>query len=334
MQDRLIFLIGSPRSGSTLLQRMIGSHSEVFSPAEPHILTPLAHLGYYHNVERAPYDHLNAAVSQRQYVQTLPGGEADYLDACRAYTDVLYQRRLEAEGAGYLLEKTPAYALVLDFLVKLYPKAHYVVLTRHPIAVWSSFVDSFFEGDYHAAHNHNRLLERYVPAVAWMLRERPVPFVHVRSEEVVREPEKHLRRICEHVGIGFEEGMVEYGRHKHDETGRGDPVNVQRHDRPMTKSVAKWAEKLAADKDHLAFVRRITDLLDEGDLKLWGYPKADLYKPMEGAGGGAKAGKTPMTRFRMERLVVNFVRKRVRKGGLVKRLLEKTRFYSDVLLRE
>ena len=50
MQDRLVFLIGSPRSGSTLLSRVLGAHPAIFAPEEPHLITPLAHLGYYDSV--------------------------------------------------------------------------------------------------------------------------------------------------------------------------------------------------------------------------------------------------------------------------------------------
>ncbi|TMA36949.1 MAG: sulfotransferase, partial [Deltaproteobacteria bacterium] len=140
-----------------------------------------------------------------EFVTDLPRGEADYLDALRAYTDTMYERMLStAPGKRFFLDKTPAYALVLPFLVKLYPEARYVVLTRHPLAVLSSWVESFFDGDYQVALDHNPLLARYVPALARMLRERPVPFVHVRYEELVREPEANFRRICEHLDIPFE----------------------------------------------------------------------------------------------------------------------------------
>ncbi len=43
MEDRLIFVIGPPRSGSTLLARMLGAHSAIHAPAEPHLLTPFVH---------------------------------------------------------------------------------------------------------------------------------------------------------------------------------------------------------------------------------------------------------------------------------------------------
>ena len=65
MESRLIFVIGPPRSGTTLLMRMLSSHSAVYSRAEPHLLTPLAHLGYFDTVDAAPFDHLQAAQAVR-----------------------------------------------------------------------------------------------------------------------------------------------------------------------------------------------------------------------------------------------------------------------------
>ena len=63
---------------------------------QPHLLTPLAHLGYFDKVEKAPYDSVLAAESVREFVADLPGGEQDYVDACRAYMDTLYGRMLAA----------------------------------------------------------------------------------------------------------------------------------------------------------------------------------------------------------------------------------------------
>ena len=188
MATPLAFLISPPRSGSTLLARMLGAHSQVHAPAEPHLLTPLAHLGYYARVDQADYDPIISEAALRELVAHLPGGETDYLVALRAYTDALYSRMLAGSGRALLLDKTPAYALILDFVARLYPDARYVVLTRHPLAVWSSYVDSFFDGDHVAAHKHNPLLERYVPAIARFLRAAPVPICAVRYEQLVVDP--------------------------------------------------------------------------------------------------------------------------------------------------
>ena len=247
--DRLVFLIGAPRSGSTLLARMLGSHSAIFAPAEPHLMPPLAHLGFHERVDQAPYDPVITQQGLRSFVALLPGGESDWLAALRRATDHLYERALAPSGRRLFLDKTPAYALVLDFLVKLHPDARYIVLTRHPLAVWYSHVESFFDGDAAAAHARNPLLERYVPAIARFLRERPVPLHHVRYEALVTEPEPALRAICAYLGVDFEPGMIEYGSAEEAAPragrGLGDPVTVNRESRPTTRSVGKWAEALA-----------------------------------------------------------------------------------------
>jgi len=240
MQDRLLLLVGSPRSGSTMLQRMLGSHTSIFTRPEPHLLTPLAYLGFHDTVEKAPFDHINAAKAMREFVDNLPGGEADYLAAVRSYTDAMYGGILEGRPETIFLDKTPAYALVLPFVAQLYPEARYVVLTRHPVAILSSYANSFFEGDYEQAYGFNPILHRYVPAIARFIRERPVSFVKVRYEDVVEDPSTQLRRIFEGIGLEHEEEAVNYGRHKHEKGSFGDP-KVDDHNRPVTKSVAKWA---------------------------------------------------------------------------------------------
>src|ERR1043166_1681015 len=96
MQARRIFLIGAPRSGTTPLARMLGAHSQIYQRAEPHLITPIAHLGYYGKVQKAPYDPQNAEQAIHELVAELPRGEADYLDALRAYADTLYERLLAA----------------------------------------------------------------------------------------------------------------------------------------------------------------------------------------------------------------------------------------------
>ena len=110
VQDRLLFVVSPPRSGSTLLQRMIGSHTQVFTHPEPHLITPLAYLGYHDTVDKAPFDHINSAEAIRLFVSGLPRGEEDYLDALRAYADTMYGRMLEPSGKRFFMDKTPAYA--------------------------------------------------------------------------------------------------------------------------------------------------------------------------------------------------------------------------------
>lgn len=332
MQDRLVFVISPPRSGSTLLQRMLGSHSQIFTHPEPHLITPLAYLGFHDTVDKAPYDHINAAEAIRLFVHGLPNEEQDYLDALRCYADTMYGRMLATSSRRMFLDKTPAYGLVLPFLTKLYPQAKYVVLTRHPLAIFSSYANSFFEGDWHTAHEFNPIVERYVPAMAKLLRDRPVPLVHVGYEDLVAEPEKHLERIFAFLGLENEPEAVQYGERFQAKKGPGDPISVEKHDRPVTDSTMKWAAELREDSRKAELARRMIERLEDEDLETWGFPRERVFDALEKAGGIAPPSRV-VNAYTIQRRVMLALKKDIheRPHG---RLLKRVRYYCDVLLRE
>lgn len=339
MQDRLVFLIGSPRSGSTLLSRVLGAHPAIFAPEEPHLITPLAYLGYYEAVEAAPYDPIITRTAARALVEALPGGEADYLDALRAYTDRIYGGLFAGAGdASRLLDKTPAYALSLDFLARLYPEAKYVVLTRHPIAVWSSYVDSFFDGDDAVAHAHNPLLERYVPAIARFLRTTTVPVHRVQYESLVQEPEENARHICEFLDVDFEPRMVDYGTAPDargaSTRGLGDPTTVAAQSRPTTDSLSKWARAATGRTERVALYQEIVARLADEDLETWGFPRAEIVRELAAIDlAGAPAPRPRLTRYALERRVLVGLRRRIRPDNVLGRGIKRVRELCDVLLR-
>lgn len=337
MNSRMIFIISSPRSGSTLLERMISSHSKVLGGPEPHLMTPLAHLGYYDTVDKAPYDHLRAVAAQREFVERLPGGESIYLEALRAYCNTLYGTLLNtASGKVMLLDKTPAYALVLPFISRIYPDAKYIVLTRHPGAIFSSYAESFFESDWQAAHDFNPIVERYVPAIARFLRETSVPRYHVRYEDLVKDPAGHMEKICAICGLEFEPDMVEYGKKQPvEQKGLGDPIGVKQHQRPVTSSIDKWVNGVVGDPVREALLKQMIGSCLPADLETWGYPVDQIYEPLKSAkpaSSGKKKSGFDWDTFKIQRRVLHIMRKDIHNNSLGK-LVRKIRFACDVLLR-
>ncbi|HET6343987.1 MAG TPA: sulfotransferase, partial [Myxococcota bacterium] len=294
---------------------MLASHSAIYSHPEPHLITPLYYLGYYATVDRAPYDHVNAAQALRELTEELPRGEADYLDALRAYTDTLYGRVLGPTGKGYFLDKTPAYALVLPFLAKLYPDAKYVVLTRHPFAVMHSVAHSFFGGDYAAAEAANPIVARYVPAIGRFLLDAPVPYVHVRYEDLVQAPETQMRRILDHIGVRFEPAVVDYGSKRHMSKSYGDPVSVEKHRRPVTDSMITWAQDLSANAEALALAQRAARRLEDAHLQAWGYPRPALLEPL-GSVLPQRTHRARLDTYQVKRQVLLTLRKNVHDTAL------------------
>ncbi len=331
-QEQLVFVVSPPRSGSTLLQRMLGSHSQIFTHPEPHLITPLAYLGFHDTVDKAPYDHINSAEAIRLFVDGLPNKEGDYLDALRAYADTMYSRMLATSDRSRFLDKTPAYALVLPFLTKLYPRAKYVVLTRHPLAVFSSYANSFFEGDWETARAFNPIVERYVPAVAKFLRTTSVPHVHVRYEDLVERPEVELARMFELIGVENEPRAVEYGKHFDAKKGPGDPISVSKHDRPVADSVEKWAVELKGDARKMRIAESMLASLSDEDLASWGNPRDTLLAALDRA-TQEQAQPRAVNAYTMKRKVLLALKRDIhdRPHG---KLLRRVRYYCDVLLRE
>lgn len=329
---KLVFVISPPRAGSTLIQRMLGAHRGIFTHPEPHLITPLAHLGIYGNVDKAPYDHINAAEAMRSFVDSLPGGETDYLDALRAYADTLYGRMLSTGEGEFFLDKTPAYALVLPFLERLYPAEKYIVLTRHPLGVFSSYANSFFAGDWARAHEFNPILERYVPAMARFLRDRPVPLCHVAYEDLVAEPTQELERVFAFLGLENDPDAVQYGDAAPAKAGMGDPINVGQHDRPVADYIGKWAAELNDDGAKLKLAKEMIARLDPRDLATWGWPVEHLWAGLEEVGGVAPP-RPVLNSYTFQRRVMLALKKDIERRPHGK-LVRKIRYYCDVLLRE
>jgi hypothetical protein len=338
MSQRMFFVVGAPRSGTTLLMRMLNVHPDIHTRPEPHLLTPLAHLGYYAYVDKAPYDPFQAHQSVRQFVDDLPGGESTYLRALRAYSDTMYGDMLAPAGKRFFLDKTPAYGLILPFLRKLYPDAVFVILTRHPFAIFSSFAKSFFDDDWQAAHDHNPIVERYVPALAGFVRDPGVPrFHHVRYEDLVQDPEKELRAICAAADMPYTPEMIEYGKKGMEVEGLGDPIGVGKDTKPNTKSLHKWAREVAHDPVRTEMLRQMVAGVSDEDLAVFGYDRESLWAPLadvspeKAAEARSKAKK--WDRYAVERRMLTVLRKDIR-SRWYGRALEKFRFYADVLLRE
>lgn len=321
-----------------MLERILESHSLIKGGPEPHLLTPLAHLGVWDNVQKAPYDHVLSAEAQKLFIQQLPNKEQDYWQACRAYCDALYGPYIGGGDETICLDKTPAYGLILPFLTKVFPDAKYIVLTRHPLATFSSFANSFFDGDYQVAQNYNPILNRYVPAIAHFLRQTEVPHLHVRYEDLVKDPESWMESIYRYIGVPFERDTIDYGDNQNvtaNPKGLGDPIGVQKHTRPTTGSVKKWVEELAADPAKLALMRDVIGKLDPQDLETFGYPLDTLWKPLEQFGGQPSTPVKPaFSRYRLQRKLIVGLRGLAQRSNLFRKVLEKVRLTCNVLLRE
>ena len=99
---RPIFLFSLPRSGSTLLQRMLATHAEIATATEPWFLLPYLYT-LRENGAYAEYGHSTMVAAIRDLCDDLPNGRADYLAQVRQLALGLYENLTSTET--YFLDR-------------------------------------------------------------------------------------------------------------------------------------------------------------------------------------------------------------------------------------
>ena len=194
-----VFIFSPPRSGSTLLRVVLGSHSELYAPPE----LPLKHLGV-----RAETEWIKAS---------LDGLELSTEDLEHMLWDRVLAEALRRSGKPRLVVKTPSNVLVWERIAACWPDAQFVFLLRHPAAAVASLHSSFDPAwrPEEAGSMEESVARglRYMNVVE-QARE-ALPGFTVRYEELTASPERVVRELCEFLGVPFEPAMLDYGDFGH-----------------------------------------------------------------------------------------------------------------------
>ncbi|MDG1462128.1 MAG: sulfotransferase, partial [Gammaproteobacteria bacterium] len=140
--ENLIFIISQPRSGSTLLQRILAGHPDIESSAETWLMLHPVFGNREHGIETA-YGANWALLARNDFLENYTDGMSVYDEAVRAWAKTFYDAALEHSGGKIFIDKTPRYAMIIPELLQLFPKARFVFLLRNPLAVLASTLNSF-----------------------------------------------------------------------------------------------------------------------------------------------------------------------------------------------
>jgi hypothetical protein len=217
MSDAPFFIVGSSRSGTTLVRLMLCGHSRLHIPPETWYIADL--VGRFPLARPLSPDEVDAAVSTITRHYRWPDLEIS-TDALRdeaaalvspRLADVValpYREHLRRAGKPRFGDKTPPYVAIMPELLTLFPDARFINLIRDGRDVAISFVDAHFHGrPYHADFEWTRAL---LHAERWRASLHASRMLDVRYEALVTNPEAELRRICEFLGETFEPQMLGY----------------------------------------------------------------------------------------------------------------------------
>jgi SAM-dependent methyltransferase len=274
--ENLIFLISLPRSGSTLLQHILSSHSAVAATAEPWILFPSA-CALHPQALTADYNGNIGQIALREFLSQLGDGEEQYYAGVRKMALYLYNAFMVEYNKKRFLDKTSRYYLILPELFRIFPRAHYIFLLRNPIAVFASFLESMVFGDWSRLGEpgiRNDLLDGY-KLVREGIRYFGDDAIVLKYEDLVANPETSVRQLCKQIGMSYEPDMVHYGKDGILPGRLIDPKSIHMHDRPVQDYVDAWKSKLTAAHERY-FARSFLSHLGPELLEDLGYSYRDL----------------------------------------------------------
>lgn len=274
----LLFLVSQPRSGSTLLQHVMASRSDVATLPEPWFMLHLVY-GLRETGLQAEYNARFAFLALREFLSRISGGEDVFYRGIRSAAEVLYNAAARDAGKPIFLDKTPRYYHIIPDLHKTFPDGKTILLTRNPLAVFTSILNYNFHGNWFAMlqsvdRRHDLISAPYLVAEA--LKEKHPNTVHVRYEDLVHAPESTLRKLCHSIGIAFEYGMLNYGEKvKFANTSFVDNKSVYRHEQPVVSYVDAWKQDLDSVVK-VSIAGAYLDALSDDVLDCYGFERTEL----------------------------------------------------------
>lgn len=249
------FIIGSGRSGTTLLRAALMQERSLFIPPESYALGPVAR--DFPRLRMRAWPHAADWVVTRFLSYPgkhweLPDGALrqrlwSFDDGRRGCDAVVYElfseyMRIEAPAAVRWGDKTPLNTLNLPWIQDLFPSAQYIHLLRDGRDVVASYLDAGLYSDPEAAAT--RWLDSVKNAERLGRKLLPGQFLEVRYEELVLDPPSTLNNICDFLGVQFSASMLEFWR-RPERLGDAHLPHHQGVHGPISKgSVAQWRNRL------------------------------------------------------------------------------------------
>ena len=249
------FMVGSGRSGSTLLRMILCAHSKVTIPPETYIIMPLtAHLPIHKRLSEeqvklaiklmtSHYRWPDMGISSDELVAGISTDKPLYL---RDIINVVYEDFLARDNKQIWGDKTPAYIAIVPLLLELYPEAKIVHLVRDGRDVTKSFQATGWYGAW--LHENTREWKEAINFCEKYRIQCPnIDIYEVRYEDLVLNTEETVRNLCDCLSIDYEIDMLDWcsavdgkipAREAHihkkisREPGRGD---VYRWEKEMSK---------------------------------------------------------------------------------------------------
>jgi tetratricopeptide (TPR) repeat protein len=225
-----IFVVGFPRSGTTLLEQVLDSHPALMS------------------MDEQPF--LNHAVDEvRAQSIAYPAELAKLDDAQRKSLRASYWRRvdkkLQLKPGQRLVDKNPFNMLRLPLIGRLFPNSRVVLVVRHPLDVLvSCFFQHFRAPDLALmCRDLSTLADSYARAFEFYYRQLPLAGIaahELKYESFVLDPEQEARKLVAFLDLPWDEALISPAQHARTKGFISTPSYTQVIEPVSSKPVGRW----------------------------------------------------------------------------------------------
>lgn len=271
-----IFVVSLPRSGSTLLQRLLTTSSDVATASEPWFLLPLL-FQFRDTGMFATYRHHWFKVAVAEAFGDAGSGAPEALRSAV----VKYANNVYGSVAGsrrYFVDKTPRYSLILPELLTLFESAKFICLTRNPADIIGSMISTWGARDRWNIYNCEVDLYCGLANIAEAIRSADSSrMLHLRFEDLVADAPTAISRLERFLNLKLPDDAtvrmdeVELGATIGDQTGRSmlRGRGVVRHEEPASGAVTWNALRNQ-------WLKRYLDQIGVRDLVAFGYSREEV----------------------------------------------------------
>jgi hypothetical protein len=274
-----VFIVGCPRSGTTLLKRVVDAHPEIAITRETHWVTKLLRGRDAASVEAPVTRALLARLLADERFQRLALDPAPLErlvsgDRPVSYGELVtavYDQHGTKQGKLLVGDKTPRYVRHIPVLHELFPHARFIHLIRDGRDVCSSVLSWHNDRGRRAVTRHSTWEDEPVmtTAVWWEQRVRlgreagaalgPELYHELLYESLMSAPARECATICAFLGVPEDDRMLGF----HEGRTRDEPnLDAKRAWRPITAGLRSWRTEMSETDLH-AFEAVSGDLLDE-----------------------------------------------------------------------
>lgn len=201
--EKIIFILGMPRSGTSLVEQIVSSHSEVFGGGELPILSNIIRKNFFPNESNGITD-FNEKINDEMMINQL---KEDYLKYIENFK---YNEK-------YISDKSPLNFRWIGFIKLIFPNAKIIHCIRDPKNNCLSMFKNLFEGGLGFTYDQKDLVtyfKNYLELMNFWKLNFKETILDIRYENLISNSEEEIKKIIKFCNLEWEEKCLEFHKNK------------------------------------------------------------------------------------------------------------------------